>query len=170
MEQEAGDESEVGGGGLTRREAMRRGAIAGGALLWVTPMVQTVGMNRALAQQASPRPQLRGISFIELRFTCGGTAYYAKVESINSATQFDCEGPNPGQTCGVNDSGAQNGCGRFTLSDLVFNGNDLIRVTVDLNCGGQAGVFLEGQSKCGQACVPAQTVDSDTRVFFGCPK
>ncbi|MDQ3574429.1 MAG: hypothetical protein M3378_02810 [Actinomycetota bacterium] len=171
MEHEEGDGFEVSGG-LTRREAMRRGVVAGGALLWVTPMVQTVGMSRAGAQQASPPGgQLRGISFIEFRFNCNGTAYYAKVESINSATQYQCEGPNNGQTCGVSDAGAQDGCGRFTLSDLVYDDGDLVRLTVDLACGaGRTGTFVAGQSKCAGDCVAAAVVDADTRLFFGCPR
>lgn len=38
---------------LTRREALKRGAIFGGALLWTTPAVQAIGMSRALAQETS---------------------------------------------------------------------------------------------------------------------
>lgn len=41
--------------GLTRREALKRGAILGGvALAWTTPAVQIVGMSPALAQTTSP--------------------------------------------------------------------------------------------------------------------
>ena len=41
------------GDGLTRRELIRKGAIFGGTLMWVTPVVQTVGMSRAVAQEVS---------------------------------------------------------------------------------------------------------------------
>lgn len=37
---------------ITRRQALRRGAALGGALLWTAPTVQTLGMGRAMA--ASP--------------------------------------------------------------------------------------------------------------------
>jgi hypothetical protein len=47
-------------GSITRREALRRGAVVGGAVLWASPTVQTLGMGRALAAQPS-----------------GGCAYYA---------------------------------------------------------------------------------------------
>jgi hypothetical protein len=41
--------------GLTRREALKRGAVFGGvALAWTTPLVQVVGMSPALAQTTSP--------------------------------------------------------------------------------------------------------------------
>ncbi len=39
--------------GLTRREMIRKGALLGGTVMWVTPIVQTVGMSRALAQTPS---------------------------------------------------------------------------------------------------------------------
>ncbi len=42
------------GEGLSRREALKRGAVMGGALVWAVPVVQTVGMNAALAQEPSP--------------------------------------------------------------------------------------------------------------------
>lgn len=38
---------------LTRREALKRGALFGGALLWTTPAVQAIGMSRALAAEPS---------------------------------------------------------------------------------------------------------------------
>jgi hypothetical protein len=40
--------------GLTRREALKRGAMLGGALVWAIPVVQTVGMTAAMAQTVSP--------------------------------------------------------------------------------------------------------------------
>lgn len=40
--------------GLTRREALKRGALFGGALVWTTPAVQAVGMRSALAADVSP--------------------------------------------------------------------------------------------------------------------
>lgn len=49
----AGDE---GPAGISRREALRRGALVGGAVLWVTPVVQSVGMSPAAGQTTSPTP------------------------------------------------------------------------------------------------------------------
>jgi uncharacterized protein YfaP (DUF2135 family) len=41
---------------VSRRELLKRGAALGGAVLWVTPGMQVVGMSRALAQEVSPVP------------------------------------------------------------------------------------------------------------------
>jgi hypothetical protein len=41
--------SGAGGEGITRRTMIRRSAIAGGTLLWVTPVVQSLGNNSAYA-------------------------------------------------------------------------------------------------------------------------
>ena len=41
-------------GGITRRQALKKGAIFGGALAWATPVVQVIGMKPAFAQVASP--------------------------------------------------------------------------------------------------------------------
>jgi hypothetical protein len=40
--------------GLTRREALKRGAVLAGGLVWATPVVQAVGMSPAYAQIVSP--------------------------------------------------------------------------------------------------------------------
>ena len=42
------------GEGISRRDLLRKGAVLGGAVVWVTPVVQTLGMGRAFAQTASP--------------------------------------------------------------------------------------------------------------------
>jgi len=38
---------------ISRREILKRGAVVGGAVLWVTPVVQTLGMGQAFAQTPS---------------------------------------------------------------------------------------------------------------------
>jgi hypothetical protein len=40
--------------GISRRDLLKRGAALGGAVVWATPVVQTLGMGRAFAQTASP--------------------------------------------------------------------------------------------------------------------
>ena len=42
--------------GVTRREAIKKGAIVGGTVMWVAPLVQTVGMSPASAEGVSPPP------------------------------------------------------------------------------------------------------------------
>ena len=53
-------------GGITRRQALKKGTLLGGALMWATPVVQVVGMRPALAQTVSPGCQ------IEVQPTPGG--------------------------------------------------------------------------------------------------
>jgi hypothetical protein len=48
--------------GLTRRETLKRG-LKLGAVLWVTPVVQVVGMRPAFAQTVSPDPCVRTAAF-----------------------------------------------------------------------------------------------------------
>ena len=54
--------------GISRRDLLKRGAALGGAVVWATPVVQTLGMGRAYAQSASPPD----ISYIALLISCDG--------------------------------------------------------------------------------------------------
>ena len=73
--------------GLTRREMLRRGAIVGGTLLWVTPAIQSLTPNAYAVQQVGsfkaccecgnnphkPRTcTVDAISFTECNERCGG--------------------------------------------------------------------------------------------------
>ena len=53
-EGEGGVTSGGPGGPITRRQALKRGVVLGGALAWATPVVQVVGMRPAMAQTVSP--------------------------------------------------------------------------------------------------------------------
>lgn len=157
--------------GMSRRDALRKGAVAGGVVLWVTPLVQSVGMSPASAQTtSSPGDDLKNISFVEFRFTCTSGTFYVKVDNIQSATNFNCEFPrsSKARTCGVSKVNAQDGCGLFTLSDLVYDDDgDLVALTVNLTCDGAN--FEAGKSKCGQLCGDAAEAPSGTTaMFFGC--
>lgn len=68
--------------GLTRRDMLRRGVITGGAALaWATPVVTTIGLNRALASATSPGECTPAISYIAINFTCSGNQYFSKFDS-----------------------------------------------------------------------------------------
>lgn len=41
---------------VTRRDVLKRGAVVGGTVLWVAPLVQTLGMGRAFAADTSGDP------------------------------------------------------------------------------------------------------------------
>ncbi len=60
--------SENKGEGISRRDLLRKGAVLGGAVVWATPVVQTLGMGRAYAQTASPTGD-SDISYIGINVT-----------------------------------------------------------------------------------------------------
>ena len=95
---------------ITRRELLKKGALVGAAVLWVTPVVQVVGMGRAHAKDVSPnctRFCLKwevddNVETGELTCPDGGTAY--RVWTNNWVNLDDGEGN--ALTCpgdGVND-------------------------------------------------------------------
>lgn len=70
------------GQGITRRDLLRKGAVLGGAVVWTTPVVQTLGMGRAFAQTASPTGG-QGISYIGINVSgcdVNGAPFFAKWE------------------------------------------------------------------------------------------
>jgi hypothetical protein len=69
------------GEGISRRDLLRKGAVLGGAVVWVTPVVQTLGMGRAFAQTASPVGQ--DISYIGINVEgcdVNGAPFFVKWE------------------------------------------------------------------------------------------
>lgn len=50
------EDSAQGPSEISRRELLKKGAVLGGSVLWMTPAVQVVGMSRAFAQETSPLP------------------------------------------------------------------------------------------------------------------
>jgi hypothetical protein len=66
--------------GITRRDLLKRGAALGGAVVWATPVVQTLGMGRAFAQV--PSPTGKDISYLVVNWDCPeGNVGYAKWEN-----------------------------------------------------------------------------------------
>ncbi|MDQ3681081.1 MAG: hypothetical protein M3378_11195 [Actinomycetota bacterium] len=70
----ASDPSSEQHDGLSRREALKKGAIAGGAVIWAAPVIQSVGMSPAGAQQPSPAPACvcTGTASFDVRATLTG--------------------------------------------------------------------------------------------------
>lgn len=67
--------------GITRRDLLRRGAALGGAVVWTTPVVQTLGMGRAFAQSASPVDEGgKDVSFAVISWKCGDNVLKVKWE------------------------------------------------------------------------------------------
>ena len=69
------------GQGISRRDLLRRGAALGGAVVWMTPVVQTLGMGRAFAQTASPPPGGgQDISYVGINVVCSTESFFVKWE------------------------------------------------------------------------------------------
>lgn len=78
-----GEESQ----GITRRDLLRRGAVLGGAVVWSTPVVQTLGMGRAFAQTASPTGD-KDVSYAVISWECDGAVKKVKWEpGVGFSTQ-----------------------------------------------------------------------------------
>lgn len=168
------DDHDEGSAGLTRRHMLKRGAIVGGAAVWMTPAMEVLGVGRRFAQAASgglpptstPTTQAtttttttggKGISFVAFKFRCGGTTYFVKLEGT---TLSACQGPNSGENCGVDQAGAVSGCGLglFTSVNTLIGGEPT-KVVVTLTCPG--GTFISaGAAKAGKICFPASILGS----------
>ena len=140
--------------GITRRDLLKKGAALGGAVVWVTPIVQSVGMGRAFAQAPSPTPCDPGISYIAMNVTCGGTPYFIKWEDANGFTsEFETD-PWSVPECEslISPVGL-----KFDGDDLGFmvdvNSDGTALVTVGPLCTVDAGV-VKGGSNCSQIVGP----------------
>ena len=108
--------------GVTRRELLRRGAVLGGAVMWITPVVQTLGMGRAFAQTTSPTGD-KEISYIGINVTgcdVNDAPFFAKWEDGNWE-----ESPGAAPECADKDSlpnGVDGGTKGFSVS-LIGDGS-----------------------------------------------
>lgn len=86
--------AEIESQGISRRDLLKRGAALGGAVVWATPVVQTLGMGRAFASTASPTGT--AISYIAITWSCdGGQTYNFSKNEANGSPNGTWE-PSPG--------------------------------------------------------------------------
>jgi hypothetical protein len=114
--------------GITRRDLLKRGAALGGAVVWATPVVQTLGMGRAFAQTASPVGG-KGISYIGINaYNCAeGGDYFAKWEDgdweESPGAAPDCADKDSlpdgvdGMTHGISVTLLSDSCAQVTLTE-----------------------------------------------------
>ena len=160
--------------GITRRDLLKKGAALGGAVVWVTPIVQSVGMGRAFAQ--TPSPCTPGISYIAMNVKCDRTPdekcfdapdpdnlYFIKWEATNGF-EGDWE-PDPDSVPG---------CG-FTPDGTKAKG-DCLGFEVKVDPSGFATVTYTGPDGCtvlsvavkgGQICDTFGPLN--TPLIVGCP-
>jgi hypothetical protein len=158
------------GSGLTRREMLKRGAIFGGALVWATPVVQTVGMSRAYASHTSP-PQCDVIRAVKIEILetetspCGGVRRPAS----GIAAEYCCEDISnqqvpvgPGQCLAVTEDAEANGCDHIAAVNFVSEFT--WEITFDEDCFYLDGA-IELKAGAGACEVPNASYDSDTRTL-----
>lgn len=155
------------GDGLSRRELLRRGAIAGGALAWAVPTVQTLGMGRALAAEPS-----------------GGCVLYCIKYEADEGRWTSLGSSKSQGNCFVCSSEAVNGLPP-TIGQAVVSGTAATGFTVTLPPGctvfdsastgtpdelaGRSGVWVKcGSKKQGAGC-ELQLVDPGSTTFTVSP-
>jgi hypothetical protein len=150
--------------GITRRDLLRRGAVLGGAVVWTTPVVQTLGMGRAFASTASPVGDGPDVSYIALVLACDGVStWYVKWEADGNGSFED--DPGSMQECSntLNLAGAQKADGDQWL-EVVPQGNNCFTVKLKDGvteadvCGtGKSLTVQAGVVKGGQECEQTAT-------------
>lgn len=131
--------------GISRRELLRRGAVLGGAVVWTTPVVQTLGMGRAFAQTASPEGG-KDISYLVIHWKCGGDEYHTKFENGQ---------PQAGRTpdCELALSGSTAANLRPGITVGAVNG-PCVSITVDQSVIDEGCEILEVLLKAGSSSTP----------------
>ncbi len=117
--------------GLSRRDFLKRSAALGGALVWVAPVVQVVGMRPAFAAPVSPGEVCD--VFYAVKIEEGGVC-------VDIWNQTD---PNDNQCLDVDDTGVvpiPGGCAFVTATNLTDPKKWLI--TLDPACEFQIGATM----------------------------
>lgn len=148
-------------GGLSRRDLIKRAAIAGG-IVWAAPVVMSID-HRAGAQTLGGSPCV-----------CDGGKYWAAKIDSGDANPAKCTSvPNNNQDCsavtdwlgtppnkvGPSNNGTTAACSQLTLTDTTYNGKQVVRVTVPDGCKilGACAKY-GGANPCAVAPINDQTV------------
>lgn len=110
-------------GGVSRRDMLKRSAMLGGALVWATPVVQSLGGTAYATTTGSPAPGC--ISFIALLLKCGDLYYGIKIDNafcgsdlqqVECNTSADHVGGPSGDKCDTYWANIVTGAGSPTLN------------------------------------------------------
>ncbi len=139
--------------GLSRRDFLKRSAALGGALVWVAPVVQVVGMRPAFAQTVSPVGVCDDFFAVKIEEDGDCEDISDQIDpSGNQCLDVDAMGPAP----------QDGGCAFVTAVD-VSNPMEFI-ITLAPGCEFQLG---QAELKSGPGCVPSGVFDStDNTVTF----
>lgn len=152
------------GTAITRRQALRRGALLGGTLMWTTPVVQTLGMDRALAAEPSGTCDLYCVKY---ETGSGWTSIGKGVGNCVTCPTDATDGPPARLGAGAVSGSAETG---FTVTlpagCSVF---DSAETGTPDEFAGQSGVWVKcGSEQQGTACY-FQTLTAGATVFTVSP-
>jgi hypothetical protein len=103
--------------GLTRREVLKKGAMLGGTVLWVVPVVQAVGMSPAMAQVPSEGTCCLRVDIKEVEVTdndvdvtirgtnCGSES----ISNVHLSLEYSQDGGDFGNESSVSSGGLDSG-------------------------------------------------------------
>ena len=135
--------------GISRRDLLRRGAALGGAVLWATPTVQTLGMRPAFAAATS-----HATSYVAFVLRCGDDTFLVKWEVDGTYGTWESGGSLPCESgrfleapYGPFTGGAP--VGLPTPSQTAIDG-DKVKWTFRFTNG---CTVLWWVNKCGQTCI-----------------
>lgn len=183
---------------ISRRDAMRRVALVGGAAVWAAPAVQRLGMVAAHAVSPPPSPPPTSpppppppppptptptptpgkiaISYVGLVFTCDGQLYRAKWEGswvdVSSLGQFDSLPGCPAPSGWTSAAAYANPGGTIQVSPTYDDG-ELLQVSFTLPEGcafaDGSGVAKGGNPESTGYCVAGSTSNGGRTITFVAP-
>lgn len=158
--------------GVSRRDVMKRGALVGGAMVWATPIVQTMG-SPAFASEGTPEGAL---SFVAIAYDFDGKTYRFKFNDIpdscpDHVTDLQCGDEDPNVDCGSFAVPCDSVTLRSSTTDGLSNPPPNVtscsscEVTIEMPSGSSN---IESVIKCGQDCFKEQH-GSTLTLTFNCP-
>ena len=174
-------------GGVSRRSAMRAGAV-GGALIWTVPLLQVIDMTAASADHGSPHPTGPGLpSHGFALINCGDGVFAVKIDSSNPSVLASLGSGNDIPFLETKGLTLGNGTDldtyrQATEADLqhiasfgttTFNTQPAMFITIGAGCTFQLGYtytfdgsFSGGGATCGDGDKFTTALRDNTTVFF----
>lgn len=165
-----GEEGELqpGGGGVSRREVMRRGALLAGAAAWSTPVVRSLSQP-AFAAEGTPEGKVSWVGFVLTPDGGGGEDKRVKWEEGSGweddpGPTSDESGPAADCVEGISgwDGAEPTNGGALGVNIELLDDGDTVEATLP---AGSDHVFHDGRAFGGDACV-SPTIRESRRYRF----
>ncbi len=180
------------GGGISRRDMLRKSAVVGGAgaLMWAAPSITKYG-SAAFGDTAGTPVGNKGLSYIALIYSCTTGDRYIKFDLADGSvgvqtkdTNYTCTTGDTFATPGCEDQFPQNrssdtpydeDCDKFTIEYLEVDesGKPLrATITIDEPCYMEGTAFAKcgnpDQPQSGGECTAPDTVSGTSITFNSC--